>query len=112
MIKGIQGHGYYDELVIPIIENTAHERELTESLSQAVYLPLMSLFIFQHHHRGSAFLFVLLVISISEHDLLYCSIPLGMSGMYRSNRGPIQAIHQYAPMYHVLVYSVQFGLYR
>ncbi|CAL9187256.1 unnamed protein product [Musa hybrid cultivar] len=36
MIKGIQGHGYYDELVIPIIENTAHERELTESLSQAM----------------------------------------------------------------------------
>ncbi|KAJ0585257.1 putative methylthioribulose-1-phosphate dehydratase, class II aldolase/adducin domain superfamily [Helianthus annuus] len=29
MIKGIQGHGYYDELVVPIIENTAHERELT-----------------------------------------------------------------------------------
>ncbi|MFS7934792.1 putative methylthioribulose-1-phosphate dehydratase [Helianthus anomalus] len=29
MIKGIQGHGYYDELVVPIIENIAHERELT-----------------------------------------------------------------------------------
>ncbi|KAM0044071.1 putative class II aldolase/adducin, methylthioribulose-1-phosphate dehydratase [Helianthus debilis subsp. tardiflorus] len=29
MIKGIQGHGYYDELVVPIIENTTHERELT-----------------------------------------------------------------------------------
>lgn len=37
MIKGIQGHGYYDELVVPIIENTAHERELTESLSEAVF---------------------------------------------------------------------------
>ncbi|KAF9610591.1 hypothetical protein IFM89_023385 [Coptis chinensis] len=36
MIKGIQGHGYYDELVIPIIENTAHEAELTESLSEAI----------------------------------------------------------------------------
>lgn len=36
MIKGIQGHGYYDELVVPIIENTAHERELTESLTEAV----------------------------------------------------------------------------
>ncbi|WOL14438.1 putative bifunctional methylthioribulose-1-phosphate dehydratase/enolase-phosphatase [Canna indica] len=36
MIKGIQGHGYYDELVIPIIENTAHERELTASLSEAM----------------------------------------------------------------------------
>ncbi|KAG6494051.1 hypothetical protein ZIOFF_049069 [Zingiber officinale] len=36
MIKGIQGHGYYDELVVPIIENTAHERELTESLSEAM----------------------------------------------------------------------------
>ncbi|KAK9056956.1 hypothetical protein SSX86_024321 [Deinandra increscens subsp. villosa] len=36
MIKGIQGHGYYDELVVPIIENTAHERELTESLAVAI----------------------------------------------------------------------------
>ncbi|KAL4204870.1 hypothetical protein AMTRI_Chr01g134360 [Amborella trichopoda] len=36
MIKGIQGHGYYDELVVPIIENTAQESELTESLSEAI----------------------------------------------------------------------------
>ncbi|XP_073297175.1 probable bifunctional methylthioribulose-1-phosphate dehydratase/enolase-phosphatase E1 isoform X1 [Primulina huaijiensis] len=36
MIKGIQGHGYYDELVVPIIENTAHERELTDSISEAI----------------------------------------------------------------------------
>ncbi|KAK9284519.1 hypothetical protein L1049_023694 [Liquidambar formosana] len=36
MIKGIQGHGYYDELVVPIIENTAHEGELTESLTEAI----------------------------------------------------------------------------
>lgn len=36
MIKGIQGHGYYDDLVVPIIENTAHERELTDSLAEAV----------------------------------------------------------------------------
>ncbi|KAG8386326.1 hypothetical protein BUALT_Bualt03G0137300 [Buddleja alternifolia] len=40
MIKGIQGHGYYDELVVPIIENTAHERELTESLAEAVHFLL------------------------------------------------------------------------
>lgn len=44
MIKGIQGHGYYDELVIPIIENTAHERELTESLAIAVWF-LFSFFL-------------------------------------------------------------------
>ncbi|CAL9243455.1 unnamed protein product [Arabidopsis halleri] len=35
MIKGIQGHGYYDELVVPIIENTAYENELTDSLTKA-----------------------------------------------------------------------------
>ncbi|KAE8733618.1 putative bifunctional methylthioribulose-1-phosphate dehydratase/enolase-phosphatase E1 [Hibiscus syriacus] len=36
MIKGIQGHGYYDELVVPIIENTAYENELTDSLVKAI----------------------------------------------------------------------------
>ncbi|TYG98082.1 hypothetical protein ES288_A10G089300v1 [Gossypium darwinii] len=36
MIKGIQGHGYYDELVIPIIENTAYENELIDSLAKAI----------------------------------------------------------------------------
>ncbi|KAK7837790.1 putative bifunctional methylthioribulose-1-phosphate dehydratase/enolase-phosphatase e1 [Quercus suber] len=36
MIKGIKGHGYYDELVVPIIENTAYEFELTESLAKAI----------------------------------------------------------------------------
>ncbi|KAL1206609.1 putative bifunctional methylthioribulose-1-phosphate dehydratase/enolase-phosphatase E1 [Cardamine amara subsp. amara] len=36
MIKGIQGHGYYDELVVPIIENTAYENELTDSLTKAL----------------------------------------------------------------------------
>lgn len=36
MIKGIQGHSYNDELVVPIIENTAHEGELMESLAEAV----------------------------------------------------------------------------
>lgn len=36
MIKGIQGHGYYDELVVPIIENSAHERDLTDALASAI----------------------------------------------------------------------------
>lgn len=36
MIKAIKGHGYRDELVIPIIENTPYEYELTDSLSEAV----------------------------------------------------------------------------
>jgi methylthioribulose 1-phosphate dehydratase/enolase-phosphatase E1 len=36
MIKGIKGHGYYDELVVPVIENTAYENELTDSLAKAI----------------------------------------------------------------------------
>ncbi|KAL9444070.1 hypothetical protein AB3S75_017281 [Citrus x aurantiifolia] len=36
MIKGIKGHGYYDELVVPIIENMAYENELTDSLAKAI----------------------------------------------------------------------------
>ena len=36
MIKGIEGHGYYDRLVVPIIENTAHERDLADSMAHAM----------------------------------------------------------------------------
>lgn len=36
MIKGIAGHGYHDELVVPIIENTAHEHELADTLAAAI----------------------------------------------------------------------------
>jgi methylthioribulose-1-phosphate dehydratase len=36
MIKGIEGHGYYDRLVVPIIENTAHERDLADSMAEAI----------------------------------------------------------------------------
>lgn len=36
MIKGISGHGYHDELVVPIIENTPREYELTDSLANAI----------------------------------------------------------------------------
>ena len=36
MIKGIDGHGYFDTLRIPIIENTAWEHELADSLGEAI----------------------------------------------------------------------------
>ena len=36
MIKGIKGHGFYDVCVVPIIENTAYESELTSSLHDAI----------------------------------------------------------------------------
>jgi len=36
MIKGIQGMGYHDTLVVPIIENTAHECDLAEALEEAI----------------------------------------------------------------------------
>ncbi len=36
MIKGIEGHGYHDRLVVPIIDNTAREYELAESLEAAI----------------------------------------------------------------------------
>ncbi len=36
MIKGIAGHGFYDTLRVPIIENTARECELTDRLREAM----------------------------------------------------------------------------
>ena len=35
-IQGIAGHGYFDECVVPVIENTARECELTASLRKAM----------------------------------------------------------------------------
>ncbi len=36
MIKGITGMGYRDELVVPIIDNTDHERDLAGALADAI----------------------------------------------------------------------------
>ncbi|MEE2786163.1 MAG: methylthioribulose 1-phosphate dehydratase [Myxococcota bacterium] len=36
MIKGIRDHGYADTVEVPIIPNTAHECDLTDSLSAAI----------------------------------------------------------------------------
>jgi len=36
MQKGLQGYGAFDTLEVPIIENTAHERDLADSLGQAI----------------------------------------------------------------------------
>jgi methylthioribulose 1-phosphate dehydratase/enolase-phosphatase E1 len=36
MIKGIEGHGFYGECVVPIIENTARECELTGRMRDAI----------------------------------------------------------------------------
>lgn len=36
MMKGIEGHGYYGNCIVPIIENTARECELTDRLRQAI----------------------------------------------------------------------------
>lgn len=36
MIKGIRGHGYRDELVVPIIDNTAHECDLEAGMAEAI----------------------------------------------------------------------------
>jgi 2,3-diketo-5-methylthio-1-phosphopentane phosphatase/methylthioribulose-1-phosphate dehydratase len=36
MIKGIAGHGFVDECIVPIIENTPHECDLADSLAEAM----------------------------------------------------------------------------
>jgi len=36
MIKGLTGHGYYDRVQVPIIENTARECDLADRMAQAI----------------------------------------------------------------------------
>jgi len=36
MMKGLEGVGYHDELVVPIIENTAHECDLADTMAEAM----------------------------------------------------------------------------
>jgi len=36
MMKGIAGTGYRDDMVVPIIENTAHECDLADSMAEAI----------------------------------------------------------------------------
>jgi methylthioribulose-1-phosphate dehydratase len=36
MMKGVTGLGYHDELVVPIIENTAHECDLADAMADAM----------------------------------------------------------------------------
>jgi len=36
MMKGIRDHGFHDELVVPVIENTAHEHKLADSMAEAM----------------------------------------------------------------------------
>ncbi|MDH5673926.1 MAG: methylthioribulose 1-phosphate dehydratase [Myxococcales bacterium] len=36
MIKGIEGHGFFDTLEVPIVDNTARERELADRMAAAI----------------------------------------------------------------------------
>lgn len=36
VFQGIEGHGFYGNCVVPIIENTARECELTDRMRQAI----------------------------------------------------------------------------
>ena len=50
MIKGITGHGYIDELVIPIIDNVPIESELANSLERAIITFPNSCAVLVRHH--------------------------------------------------------------
>eukprot|EP00602_Paraphysomonas_sp_CaronLab_P004815 CAMPEP_0185023742 /NCGR_PEP_ID=MMETSP1103-20130426/6384_1 /TAXON_ID=36769 /ORGANISM="Paraphysomonas bandaiensis, Strain Caron Lab Isolate" /LENGTH=412 /DNA_ID=CAMNT_0027556481 /DNA_START=214 /DNA_END=1452 /DNA_ORIENTATION=- len=82
MIKGIAGYGYHDELVVPIIDNTAFESELADSLEQAIILYPKSYAVLVRDHgiyvwgdtweqakRHSECLHYLFNVAIQKHSL-------------------------------------------
>ncbi|KAL1813060.1 hypothetical protein ACET3Z_023125 [Daucus carota] len=114
MIKGIQGHGYYDELVVPIIENTAQERELTESLAAAIEAYPKSTAVLVRNHGvyiwGDSWISAktqaecyhyLFEAAIKLHQLgLDCSTP---------SHGPIQSFKGLSNVNHSVNMSVKSG---
>lgn len=54
--QGIQGHGFYGNCVVPIIENTARECELTDRLRQAIiqYPQANAVLVRRHGALGAA----------------------------------------------------------
>jgi hypothetical protein len=53
--QGIEGHGFYGNCVVPIIENTARECELTDRLRQAIqdYPQANAVLVRRHGEQGA-----------------------------------------------------------
>ncbi|KAG4968228.1 hypothetical protein JHK87_033879 [Glycine soja] len=97
MIKGIKGHGYYDELVVPIIENTAYEYELTEALAKAIEAYTKTTAVLVRNHGiyvwGDSWISAK-TLAECYHYLFDATIKLHQLGLDWStpNHGPIQSI--------------------
>lgn len=101
MIKGITGHGYHDELVIPIIENTAFEHELADSLGEAIDRYPKSVAVLVRRHgiyiwgkswqeakRHAECIHYLFEIALKMHSQLgkdFCSPPILYGDTWNSN---------------------------
>lgn len=54
-VQGIEGHGFYGNCIVPIIENTARECELTDRLRQAIKdYPQANAVLVRRHGEGHA----------------------------------------------------------
>ncbi len=72
--QGIQGHGFYGNCVVPIIENTARECELTDRLRQAIiqYPQANAVLVRRHGALGAALCCAALCCSCGITSSLCC----------------------------------------
>lgn len=79
-VQGIEGHGFYGNCVVPIIENTARECELTDRLRQAIQDYPQANAVLVRRHGEEAWLAAALTgclraaVSIAQSVFVMCSL--------------------------------------
>jgi methylthioribulose 1-phosphate dehydratase/enolase-phosphatase E1 len=121
MIKGIDGHGFFDTLTIPIIENTAWEHELADSLGEAIakYPKAPAVLVRRHGmyvwgntwqqaKRHGECMHYLLDIAISMHKLgMDINTPVAPVGSKRRLFSPVAPLSSAGPRFKHVILDIE-----